>query len=205
MSNCRTFNRSSRQEQNKSVNPGIISINQLAHERIAANPEKFVEKIFYLLEVKNSVNAAGLIVKLAGGALIVPTTDSSPRRSRLVEKWAAELAQVDKENAEKEAREKAEKEAQEAAAASEASSRELGQISMPEAEIAPETVAQPAPEPAPPAPPHSNTLANEIGLPAYGQPQILGAPSIRRTLPNGWDNHRRTTGSTEQVFLTPVP
>ena len=216
MSSYRSFRQSSRKEQPAPPTKAAVVVGDAARKILEERGEELVNHLVVVFLTENRVDAMRVLMHFANGGQIVENTEPKPRRSWLVAKWAAELEQVDKENAEKAAREKAEKEAQEAAAALEASSRELGQLPDPEAEArtraftdafvnavkeaATNGIAHPQP-----AGQNSNTFANEIGLPAHGQPQIPGAPSIRRTLPNGWDNHEQTTGSTEQVFLIPVP
>ena len=178
MSNCRTFNRSSRKEEKKPRGAAMIKVSNLAYAKIAEDPERFVNKLFYMVEVKNSVNAAGLIVKLANGAEIVAVEEAELDRPSLIERWTVEL----------------EKEAE---AAQEAASRELGQT--PESEIAVEPVAVKAVATA--APQHqsaaehsniSNTHVNEIGLPVNIQSQTAnssGPRSCRSMLRPGAPGH----------------
>ncbi|MGA2250656.1 hypothetical protein [Terracidiphilus sp.] len=169
MSNCRTFNRSSRREQKKPRGAAMINVSNLAYQKIAEDPERFVNKLFYMVEEKDSVNAASLIIKLADGAEIVAVEEAELDRPTLIERWTVEL-----EN--------------EAEAAQEAATRELGQI--PEPETAVEALAEPVavkaaaastaqPEP---AGAHSNigsTHINEIGLPVVNQSQTMNSPGTR--------------------------
>ena len=168
MSNCRTFNRSRKeQQQKKPRGAAMILVSNLAYKRIEADPQKFVDKLFYMLEVKDSINAAGLIVKLADGAEIVAVEETELRRPTAIEKWTGDL--------DREAQEKA---AKEAAAAQEAAGRELGQIPEPDPspkeELRAQPIAQTAGNPAreTKAQQHGsnigNTWVNEIGLPARG-------------------------------------
>ena len=136
MSNCRTFNRSGRKEQQpKPQNPGIIRVNQLAHDLIVANSEKFVKHFAHLFFEENKVTAGITIIKFGSGAVLqVSEEEGQARRPNLISKWVIECEQQDKD-----------KKQNEAEAAQEAATRELGQI--PEPEVAVETpVAASAPQ-----------------------------------------------------------
>ena len=128
MSNCRTFNRSSRKDQQpKPQNPGIIRVNRLAHDMIVANPEKFVKHFAHLFFEENKVTAGITIIKFGSGAVLqVSEEEGQARRPNLISKWVIECEQQDKD-----------KKQNEAEAAQEAATRELGQI--PEPEVAVET------------------------------------------------------------------
>jgi hypothetical protein len=171
MSNCRTFNRSGRKEQQpKQQNPGIIRVNQLAHDLIVANSEKFVKHFAHLFFEENKVTAGITIIKFGSGAVLqVSEEEGQARRPNLISKWVIECEQQDKD-----------KKQNEAEAAQEAATRELGQI--PEPEVAVETpVAASAPQPQPAAAHSSisNTHVNEIGLPLISQSQPTDVPGSR--------------------------
>jgi hypothetical protein len=182
MSNCRTFNRSSRKEQqSKPQNPGIIRLNQLAHDIIANDPEKFVNHLVVLFIEEKKVTAGGMLIKLASGAIVEVREEEPARRPSLINRWAVECKQQDKEKNQKEAE-----------AAQEAATRELGQI--PEPETATEAIAVAAPQPQQ-AVAHSNlsnTHVNEIGLPLISQSQptdVPGSRSCRSTPRPGASGH----------------
>jgi hypothetical protein len=174
MSSCRTFRHGSRREQKK-ANIGMRVLQKKAHAMIEKDPELYLGKLVELFLVKGCVTAGTKLLDLAAEAEIEEPEEAQPRRRSIIYQWKEELAQVDRENAEKAAREKAEKEAQEAAIAAEASSRELGQPPDQETEArkqafthafvnavkeaATNGIAHPQP-----AGQNSNTIANEIGL-----------------------------------------
>ncbi len=194
MSNCRTFNRSSRKDQPKPQNPGIILVNQLAYDFIVANAEKFVNHFSHLFFEGNKVTAGTSLIKFASGAVLqVSQEEDQTRRPNLISRWAIECEQQDKEKQEKEAE-----------AAQEAASRELGQIAEPEVEARARAVAEMvdklvdetirvanSPSAQPDGKKHSNisdagnTHVNEIGLPVTCQSQTMNAPGTRscRTTP----------------------
>ncbi len=186
-SNCRTLNRSSRNaQQSRQPNPGIIRVNQLAHEIISRDPEKIVNHLVILFLEDKKVTAGTTLIKLASGAIVEAVETEQPsRRPGLLSKWIIDLDRQEKEEA----------------AAQEAASRELGQIPEPKIapEVAVEKVASPAPQPQPAAA-HSttsntsssntsssntsNTHTNEIGLPVRttnptGQLQTSNASETR--------------------------
>ena len=185
MSNCRTFRQSSSKEQPAPPSKAAIVVGDAARKVLEDRGEELVRHLVFVFLKEHRVDAMRVLMHFANGGRIVESAEPKPRRSRLVERWATELTQADKENAEKEAQEKAEKEAQEAASAVEASSRELGQLPSPEArartqafthalvnavkEAATNGIAHPQP-----AGQNSSTFANEIGLGGRGNsPGIL--------------------------------
>ncbi|WP_058187368.1 hypothetical protein [Terracidiphilus gabretensis] len=194
MSNCRTFNRSSRKEQQPTqLNPGIILVNQLAYDLIVANAEKFVNHFSHLFFEENKVTAGTTIVKFASGAVLqVSEEEGQARRPNLISRWAIECEQQDKD-----------KKQNEAEAAQEAASRELGQIPDPAVEARAYAVAEMVDKlvdetvrvansrsAQPDGKKHSNisdvgnTHVNEIGLPLRtsnltGQFQTMDIPGSR--------------------------
>jgi hypothetical protein len=195
MSNCRTFNRSGRKEQQpKQQNPGIIRVNQLAHDLIVANSEKFVKHFAHLFFEENKVTAGITIIKFGSGAVLqVSEEEGQARRPNLISKWVIECEQQDKD-----------KKQNEAEAAQEAATRELGQIHEPEVAVeTPVAASAPQPQPAAAHSSISNTHVNEIGLPLISQSQPTDVPGSRSCRSTQWpsapDNDRIKPYSTSQA------
>jgi hypothetical protein len=166
MSNCRTFNRSSRKEQPKQQqNIGIRALQKMAHEMIARNPQKYLDKLEQLFFELDRVTAAGMIIALAAGAEMEEVVQAVIRRPSFIAELTARIEQEEQEIA-----------AREAEAAQEATTRELGQF--PEPETATETAAVEPPT-AQIVSNLSNTHINEIGLPVRGHSQTIDAPGSR--------------------------
>ena len=182
MSSIRS-NRSNGKEQQKLKKTGIRELRKMAYERILKNPQAYLDKVEELLFDYNRSTAAELIFKLASEAEMdleqerqQEQEQKQSKQPSIIDKWEVEFEQQQ--------REKQQKAAKEAAEAQRAAAWELGQV--PEPDPVPE---QPAVDPAftsafmqsvrnkidqqQPAGRHSNTLANEIGLPRYGGPQSI--------------------------------
>jgi hypothetical protein len=134
-----------------------------------------VNHLVVLFIDEKKVTAGGMLFKLASGAIVEVREEEQTRRPSLIDRWAVECQQQDKDKKQKEAE-----------AAQEAATRELGQIPEPQTAV---EASAPQPQPAEAHNNASNTVSNthvnEIGLPVISRSQTMDVSGTRscRTTP----------------------